>query len=124
MTWATSSATATSCLPRSPSAAAATPVKIENTTICRISLFAIASTIDFGTRWVTNSLERQRRDLEVGRCARFRQRQAEIVARPQDVDHHHAEGERDQRGHDEPRHRLEADPANRLGIAHVSDADH
>ncbi len=42
--------------PFSPSAASATPKKIENTTICRISLLAIASTALLGTRWVTNSL--------------------------------------------------------------------
>jgi hypothetical protein len=42
-------------LPFSPSAVTATPVKIENTTICRISLFAIASTIERGTMWITNS---------------------------------------------------------------------
>ncbi len=40
----------------SPSAAAATPKNSENTTICRISLLAIASTALFGTRWVMNSL--------------------------------------------------------------------
>ena len=40
---------------RSPSAAAATPKNSEKTTICRISLFAIASTALFGTRWVTKS---------------------------------------------------------------------
>ncbi len=69
-------------------------------------------------------LQRQRRDLEIGRCARLRQRQAEVVAGPQDVDHHHADGERDQRSRDEPGHRLHADPADRLGVTHMSDADH
>ena len=34
----------------------AVPTKTENTTICRISLRAMASTIELGTRWVTNSL--------------------------------------------------------------------
>src|SRR6516165_608661 len=41
---------------RSPSDAAATPKNREKTTICRISLLAIASTALFGTRWVTKSL--------------------------------------------------------------------
>ena len=36
--------------PFSPAAARPTPKKIENTTICRISLFAMASAADFGTR--------------------------------------------------------------------------
>jgi len=40
----------------SPSAVTATPANIEKTTICRISLFAIASMIERGTTWVTNSL--------------------------------------------------------------------
>src|SRR5260370_11863418 len=40
---------------RSPSEAAATPKNSEKTTICRISLLAIASTALFGTRCVTKS---------------------------------------------------------------------
>src|ERR1700730_2176586 len=45
----------TSLWARSPSAAQATPKNSENTTICRISLVAIASTIERGTRCATNS---------------------------------------------------------------------
>ena len=41
---------------RSPSAAAATPNIRENTTICRISLRAIASKAEVGTRCATKSL--------------------------------------------------------------------
>ncbi len=40
---------------RSPSDAAATPKNNAKTTICRISLLAIASTALLGTRWVTKS---------------------------------------------------------------------
>ena len=32
------------------------PTKIEKTTICKISLLAMASTMDLGTRWVMKSL--------------------------------------------------------------------
>ena len=46
---------ATSTLARSPIAAQATPKNSENTTICRISLVAIASTTERGTRCATNS---------------------------------------------------------------------
>jgi hypothetical protein len=45
----------TSALALSPKAAHATPKNSENTTICRISLVAIASTTERGTRWVTKS---------------------------------------------------------------------
>src|SRR5262245_20699227 len=45
----------TSLRARSPSAAQATPKNSENTTIWRISLVAIASTTERGTRWATNS---------------------------------------------------------------------
>ena len=55
ITCARSSITPVRRLPDSPSADSAVPKKIENTTICRISLFAIASAIDFGTRWTTKS---------------------------------------------------------------------
>jgi len=47
---------ATSVFALSPSEASATPKNIENTTICRISLLAMASTKDFGTVWLTKSL--------------------------------------------------------------------
>jgi hypothetical protein len=53
-------------LARSPSAASATPKNIENTTICRISLLAIASANDLGTRWLTKSFSV---NLEVARLA-------------------------------------------------------
>ena len=56
MTCARLSITLVNGLPMSPSAASATPKNIEKTTICRISLLAIASANDLGTRWVTNSL--------------------------------------------------------------------
>ena len=55
-----------SVLALSPSAASATPKNIENTTICRISLFAIASANDLGTRWLTKSLSV---NFEVARLA-------------------------------------------------------
>ncbi len=45
----------TSSFAFSSMAAQATPKNSENTTICRISLVAIASTIERGTRCVTNS---------------------------------------------------------------------
>jgi len=68
-------------------------------------------------------LQRQRRGLEVGRRPDVRQRQVEVVAGPQDVDQDHAEQQRDQRAGDEPGHRLGADPADRLGVAHVGHTD-
>ena len=55
MICARSSITPAMRAPRSPSAAKAVPKKIENTTICRISLLAMASATDFGTRWATKS---------------------------------------------------------------------
>ncbi len=51
-----SSIQATRVFAFSPRLAAATPKKIENTTICRISLAAIASMTLRGTRCATNSL--------------------------------------------------------------------
>jgi hypothetical protein len=39
----------------SPTPAQPTPKKIENTTICRISFFAMPSAMLIGTRWVTKS---------------------------------------------------------------------
>ncbi len=50
----------------SPSADSATPKNIENTTICRISLLAIASAKDLGTRWLTKSFSV---NFEVARLA-------------------------------------------------------
>ena len=41
---------------RSSTAAMAVPTKIENTTICRISLLAIAPMIEVGKTWVMKSL--------------------------------------------------------------------
>ena len=61
-----SSIAATSVFAFSPSAASATPKNIENTTICRISLLAIASANDFGTRWLTKSFSV---NFEVARLA-------------------------------------------------------
>src|SRR5260221_2450619 len=49
----------------SPSAAAAEPKNTENTTICRISLLAIASKALRGTRWVTNSLNESEATLRL-----------------------------------------------------------
>ena len=49
-----------------PRADNATPKNIENTTICRISLLAIASANDFGTRWETKSFHV---NLDVARLA-------------------------------------------------------
>ncbi len=46
----------TTGLAASPRAAAASPKNRENTTICRISLVAIASITLFGMAWVTKSL--------------------------------------------------------------------
>ena len=40
------------------------------------------------------------------------------------VHQHQPEAERDERGADEPQHRLAADPADRARVAHVADADH
>lgn len=56
MAWDSSSTQRTSVRALSPRLASATPKNIENTTICRISLLAIASANDLGTRWFTNSL--------------------------------------------------------------------
>ena len=56
MTWAICSASARMAGARSDVAAMAVPTKIENTTICRISLSARALTIEVGTRWATKSL--------------------------------------------------------------------
>jgi hypothetical protein len=52
------------------------------------------------------------------------QRQVQRHARLQDVDHDQAQGQRYQRGADEPAHGLAADAANRLGVAHLGDAHH
>ena len=54
-------------------------------------------------------LERERGDLEVGGGTGLGQRQVEVVARAQQVDHDEAKRERDQRGGEEPGHRLEPD---------------
>ena len=97
----------TTSSPVSPSAAQATPKNSENTTICRISLVAIASTIERRHQVRDELLHRERCDLEVGRRARVRQRQVEAVARPEQVDQDHAQQQRDQRGADEPGDRLE-----------------
>ena len=50
------STSASTAVARSFAAAIAVPTKQENTTICRISLSAIASTMERGTRWLTNSV--------------------------------------------------------------------
>ena len=68
-------------------------------------------------------LQRERRGLEIGRGLRVGQRQIEVLAGPQQIDHDQAEQQRDERGADEPEHRLGADPADRLGVAHMRDAD-
>ena len=41
----------------------------------------------------------------------------------QQVDHEEAEQQRDDRGGDEPAHRLGADPPDRRRVAHMADAD-
>ena len=56
----------TRVLARSPSEASATPKNIEKTTICRISLLAIASAKDLGTRWLMKSFKV---NLDVARLA-------------------------------------------------------
>ncbi len=61
-----SSITATRVLARSPRAESATPKNMENTTICRISLFVMASAKDLGTRWLTKSFSV---NLDVARLA-------------------------------------------------------
>ena len=68
-------------------------------------------------------LERQRRGLEICRCAGFRQRQVELVARPQEVDHDQADEQRDEGSADEPKQRFAANAPDRGGVAHMSDAD-
>jgi hypothetical protein len=67
---------------------------------------------------------RQRGDLEIGRGLGVGQRQVEVVAGAQDVDQHEAHEQRHQRRSHEPQHRLGADAADDLGIAHMGDADH
>ena len=115
---------ATSSFALSPSAAQATPKNSENTTICRISLVAIASTTSAARDAPTNSFSDSDATLRLVEALGVGQRQVEVVARPQDVDQDHAEQQRYQRGADEPEHRLAADAADRLGVAHVRDADH
>ena len=91
----------------------ATPAKIANTTICRISLVAMASMTDFGTRWVTNSLSVRPEVLRLGEDAGVGDRETEVHAGLENVDHQHAEQERDQRGGDEPSHGLGPDAPER-----------
>ena len=55
MIWANCSANAMTAGARPSIAEIAVPTNTENTTICRISLLAIASTIDVGKTWVTKS---------------------------------------------------------------------
>src|ERR1700759_2580817 len=100
MTWESSSMPSTSLWARWPSAAHATPKNSENTTICKISLVAIASTMERGTRWAPKSFA----DSEA-----TGQRQGEVVAGAQDIDQHEAHQQRHQRLSDEPQHRLGAD---------------
>ncbi|KQQ36243.1 hypothetical protein ASF61_08670 [Duganella sp. Leaf126] len=56
MTCASWSMAAVSLVADSPSAPSALPKNSENTSTCRISLLAIASTGERGTRWLTKSL--------------------------------------------------------------------
>jgi hypothetical protein len=51
------------------------------------------------------------------------QRQAEVLARLEQVGHDQAEDQRDERGGDEPAERLAEHSTDRLRVAHVGDAD-
>ena len=106
---------------RSPIAAQATPKKIENTTICRISLSTIGRTAEFGKTCLT-------KPSSVMACASMPGADAaddfvDADARLEQVDQDQAERQRHQRGADEPQHRLAADPPDRAGVGHVADAD-
>ena len=68
-------------------------------------------------------LERERRHLQVGRCASVGQRQVQRIAGPEDIDQDHAEDQRYQRRTDEPTHGLQTDASDGLGVSHVRDAD-
>src|SRR5262249_15522193 len=66
MTKESCSMPSTSLRARSPSAAQATPKNSENTTICRISFVAIASTTERGTRCATSSFIESEATLRLG----------------------------------------------------------
>jgi len=68
-------------------------------------------------------LQSEPRRLQVGGRIGVRDRKVETHAGLQDVHHHHAEQERDQRGADKPAHGLEPDAAERRARAHMGDAD-
>ena len=71
--------------------ASATPKKIENTRICRISLFAIDSKNAAGEDVNDEILQAQTAGFEVGRQTRVGQRQGEVGARLEQVGEDHAQ---------------------------------
>src|SRR5215471_2194231 len=120
MIWESCSTQSIIPLAFSPSAAAAAPKNPENTTICRISLSAIASKALRGTRWVTNSLN------EIDATLRLVDAEASgsgrLSASPgRSRFHDQAEKQRKQGSADEPRHGLDADTPDRRGVTHVRD---
>ena len=107
--------------PCSPIAASATPKNVANTTTCRMSPFAIASTTEVGNRCsrmsqpaAAGSAPCAASSLRVGA-----DRQRHAGARLEHVDHHQADHQRDGRRQLEPDDRLEADPPHRLADRRV-----
>ena len=75
----------------SPTAVIATPMNSEKMTICRISLFAIASMPDLGKMWVMK-LERLKALCSTpAEAVAGRQREVEADAGLEQVDEHQAE---------------------------------
>src|SRR5215471_15113052 len=106
----------TSLRARSPKAAHATPKNSENTTIWRISLVAIASTIERGTRCATNSfIDSEVTFRLVAACASGSGRLRLSPGRST-LDENHSQQQRNQRSRDEPDHCLRANATDRFGV--------
>ena len=122
ITCAVLSNTASTGRPAGPSAASATPKNVANTTTCRMSPRAIASTTEVGNRCRKMSQPR----LAVLRDRRHRRRVSEghrqAGARLEQVRQSQADREGHRRGHLEIDDRLEADSPERLQIAGAGDA--
>ena len=118
------SSTATTGAPRSPTAASATPKNDANTTTCRMSPLAMASTTEVGTMC-------RRMSQPVCCCRAIAANAAVSVlggqgnARPglEHVHQHQTDDERHGRGQFEPDDGLHADAAHRAQVAGPRDAD-
>ena len=106
---------------RSPIAAQATPKKIENTTICKISLSTIGRIAEFGEHVLDETV--QRHGMRIDARTHAAGHLVHAHAGLEQVDQDESERERHHRGADEPQHGLATDPPDRPGVGHVADAD-